>query len=141
MNYLLDTCVISEPTKKNPDANLISWLDNHDEQHFFLSVISLGELLKGIYKLPQNSAKSKRLNTWVTEDLVHRFNQRIINIDMNVISIWGKLSGEAEKRGEKLPILDSLIAATAMAYSLTLVTRNTNDFSCCDIPIENPWRS
>lgn len=138
MNYLLDTCIISEMVKKQPNLGVIQWINDHDEQHLFISIISIGEISKGIHKLSDVDRK-KILSTWLKDELLVRFEKRIITLDVDTISVWGKLTGEAEQKGQKLPVLDSLIAATALAHSLVLVTRNITDFERCNVIIENPF--
>ncbi len=139
MKYLLDTCVVSELIKKNPNHKVTQWVDNQDENNLFMSLVSIGELLKGIHKLDEQSEKKVMLHRWLNDELLPRFAQRIVMLDMEVIEVWGKLTGEAERYGKKLPVLDSLIAATAIVHKLVLVTRNTEDFSRCDVVIKNIW--
>ncbi|MDA8430275.1 MAG: type II toxin-antitoxin system VapC family toxin [Geobacteraceae bacterium] len=139
MKYLLDTCLISELVKKEPNSAVVSWLDEQDEQKLFLSVLNLGELQKGISKLPDGTRKSE-LQAWVALDLVERFTGRILEIDLETALCWGRLQGEAEQAGEKLPVMDSLIAATAMAHGLIVVTRNVRDIERCKVKVCNPWR-
>lgn len=139
MKYLLDTCVVSELIKKNPNHKVTQWVDNQDENNLFMSLVSIGELLKGIHKLDEQSEKKVMLHHWLNDELLPRFAQRIVMLDMEVIQVWGKLTGEAERYGKKLPVLDSLIAATAIVHKLVLVTRNTEDFSRCDVVIKNIW--
>lgn len=138
MKYLLDTCLISELVKKEPNPAVVSWLDEQDEQTLFLSVLNLGELQKGISKLPEG-AKRNELQAWVALDLVERFAGRILDIDLETSLCWGKLQGEAEQAGEKLPVMDSLIAATAAAHGLIVVTRNVKDIERCRVRVCNPW--
>uniref|UniRef100_A0A831U295 Type II toxin-antitoxin system VapC family toxin n=1 Tax=Geobacter metallireducens TaxID=28232 RepID=A0A831U295_GEOME len=138
MKYLLDTCLISEMVKKEPNLAVVSWLDEQDEQTLFLSVLNLGELQKGISKLP-DGAKKDGLQAWVTLDLVERFTGRIIDIDLNTALCWGRLQGEAERLGVKLPVMDSLIAAVAAAHGLIVVTRNVRDMERCGVKVCNPW--
>jgi len=138
VKYLLDTCLISELVKKEPNQAVVSWLDEQDEQALFLSVLNLGELQKGICKLP-DGAKKVELQAWLTLDLVERFTGRIIDIDMNTALCWGRLQGEAKRSGEKLPVMDALIAATALAHGLAVVTRNVKDMERCGIRVCNPW--
>ena len=140
MKYLLDTCLISELVKKEPNPAVVSWLDEEDEQKLFLSVLNLGELQKGISKLPDN-AKKDELQAWVALDLVERFAGRILDIDLETALSWGRLQGEAEQAGEKLPVMDSLIAATAVAHGLVVVTRNVRDMERCGVKVCNPWES
>ena len=138
MKFLLDTCLISELVKKEPNEAVVNWLDAQDEQSLFLSVLTLGELQKGISKLPVGT-KRDGLQTWAEHDLVERFSGRIIDIDRETALVWGKLQGVAEQRGEKLPVMDSLIAATATAHGLVVVTRNVKDIGRCHGRVFNPW--
>jgi predicted nucleic acid-binding protein len=138
VKYLLDTCLISELVKKEPNPAVVSWLDEQDEQKLFLSVLNLGELQKGISKLPDGTKKDE-LQAWVALDLVERFTGRILDVDLETALCWGRLQGEAEQAGEKLPVMDSLIAATAAAHGLVVVTRNVRDIERCGVRICNPW--
>ena len=138
MKYLLDTCLISELVKKEPNPAVVNWLDEQEEQTLFLSVLTLGELQKGISKLP-DGAKKDELQAWVTIDLGERFSGRVIDIDQETALCWGKLQGEAERLGEKLPVMDSLIAATAAVHGLMVVTRNVKDMERCGGRVCNPW--
>jgi toxin FitB len=139
LKYLLDTCMISELVKKAPNPDVVAWLDEQDEQTLFLSVLNLGELQKGISRLA-DGAKKDALQTWVSHDLVERFSGRILSIDQETALYWGKLQGDAERKGEKLPVLDSLIAANAALHGLLVVTRNTKDLERCGAKICNPWK-
>lgn len=139
MKYLLDTCVISELIKKNPDIKVVQWINEQDENDLFISAISIGELFKGIHKLDKQSVKRNTLYHWLNHELLPRFNQRIVILDVEVMQMWGELTGELERNGQKRPILDSLIAATAKVHSLILVTRNTEDFLHCQLVIKNIW--
>jgi len=138
MKYLLDTCLVSELVKKEPNPAVVSWLDEQDEQKLFLSVLNLGELQKGISKLP-DGAKKEELQAWVALDLVERFTGRILELDLETALCWGRIQGEAEQAGEKLPVMDSLIAATAKAHGLVVVTRNVRDIERCGVKVCNPW--
>lgn len=138
MNYLLDTCLISELVKKEPNSAVVDWLDEQDEQALFLSVLTLGELQKGISKLPIGT-KRDELQVWAEHDLVERFAGRIIDIDMETALFWGKLQGESEQQGEKLPVMDSLIAATATVHGMIVVTRNVRDLERCRARVHSPW--
>lgn len=138
MKYLLDTCLISELVKKEPNSTVVSWLDEQEEQCLFLSVLTLGELQKGISKLP-TGARRDELQAWAEHDLVERFTGRIIDIDLETALFWGKLQGESELKGERLPVMDSLIAATATVHGLIVVTRNLKDIERCRVRVCNPW--
>jgi predicted nucleic acid-binding protein len=138
VKYLLDTCLISELVKKEPNPGVVNWLDEQDEQTLFLSVLNLGELQKGISKLPDGTKKDE-LQAWIGLDLVERFAGRILDIDLETAICWGRIQGEAERAGEKLPVMDSLIAATAAAHGLVVVTRNVRDMERCGVRVCNPW--
>lgn len=138
MKYLLDTCLISELVKKEPNPGVVNWLDEQDEQALFLSVLNLGELQKGISKLTDGTKKDE-LQAWIGLDLVERFTGRILDIDLDTALCWGRIQGETERTGEKLPVMDSLIAATAAAHGLIVVTRNARDMERCGVRVCNPW--
>ena len=140
MKYLLDTCLISELVKKSPNASVLGWLDKQDEDQLYLSALTIGELQKGISKLA-DARKKEEFQIWLSSDLVSRFERRILNIDTEVAVRWGELIGEAERRGKRLPVIDSLIAATAAVHNLTVVTRNTGDLEKCAVRVLNPWKN
>ncbi|TRO79124.1 type II toxin-antitoxin system VapC family toxin [Trichloromonas acetexigens] len=140
MRFLLDTCVISELVRPRPDERVLGWIDAVDEAGLFLSSLTLGELEKGISKLPV-STRRDQLRDWLERDLAERFSTRILPVDATVALAWGRLQGEAEGAGMKLPVIDSLLAATAACHQLTLVTRNVADFARCGVPLLNPWNA
>jgi hypothetical protein len=135
---MLDTCVISELVKPRPDENVVRWIDSVDERRLYLSVLTLGELEKGITKL-QASQRKDDLREWLEHDLTVRFEGRILPVDFAVAVAWGALQGEAERSGKNLPVIDSLLAATAEIHQLTIATRNVADFERCSDAIFNPW--
>lgn len=138
MSGLLDTPVLSELIRATPKESVIDWLQAQDENDLFLSVLTLGELEKGIAKL-SDSRRKTTLRKWVRTNLMARFETRVLVIDNNVASRWGTLVGTSERKGRPLPVIDSLIAATAIAHELTVVSRNAKDFERCGIPCLNPW--
>ena len=138
MKFLLDTCLVSELVKMEPNLRVVSWLDKCDEQGLYLSVLTVGELQKGVSKLPAGIRK-ENLQMWIEHDLAERFKGRILELDMDSSLTWGKLQGEAEQSGEKLPVMDSLIAATAITHGLIVVTRNLKDLERCQAKVFNPW--
>jgi predicted nucleic acid-binding protein len=138
MNYLLDTNIISELVAKHPNGRVLEWIDALDSNHVFLSVITIGELRKGIEKLPA-SARKDALSNWLTTDLVLRFSGRILPLDIDVMLTWGRLTGQLEQSGRPLPAIDSLIAALALHHNYTLVTRNEADFKDTGVAVINPW--
>jgi len=138
MNYLLDTCVISELIKKNPDPNVLRWISDEEEAALYLSVLTFGEIHKGIEKLPR-SKKKEQLHKWVNSDLRERFKNRIINLDMAVATKWGEIQGQAELAGRPMSLIDGLISATGIFYDLIVVTRNTKDMEQSGVSLVNPW--
>ena len=138
MKYLLDTYVISELVSKNPDPHAVAFVDSLEPDNVFLSVITIGEIVKGIEKLPTSKQKQE-LHAWLQEDLLVRFDGRIIPLDTDVLMDWGKLTARVEAAGKSMPAIDSLIAATVLAHDLTLITRNVSDFEAVGIEIINPW--
>lgn len=139
MKYLLDTCVLSEACKPQPNAVVMAWLNQHDTESF-VSILSLGEIRKGIAKLEYKTGqRNDRLNDWF-EQLAAAKHDYILLFDLRVFSIWGDLAGQAEAQGTPLPVIDSLIAATALTHNLTVVTRNIEDFRRCGANTVNPWQ-
>lgn len=139
MKYLLDTNVISELIAKQPNSQVVEWIDQLDINNVYLSVITIGELSKGIEKLP-DSQRKQTLHDWLNNDLLPRFSSHILTLDVEVMLTWGKLTGRLERLGRPLPAIDSLIAALALHHNCSLVTRNENDFKETDVTIINPWR-
>jgi predicted nucleic acid-binding protein len=138
VSFLLDTSVVSELVKKNPHPSVLDWIDGQDESSLYLSVITIGEIEKGIARLPASTRRS-RLQSWVQRDLVARFGERLLALDIRVAMRWGILTGESEKRGLPLPVIDSLIAAAAAVHGLVVATRNVKDFERCGVACVNPW--
>ncbi len=137
MKNLLDTCVIAEYQKPLPDAKVMSWLTSQIEESLFLSVLTIGEIEKGVARLPASKRKAN-LEAFL-ENLVTRFDRRIINLDAATLRRWGRLTGSLEKKGRVLPIIDSFLAATALEYDLTIITRNTADFTDTGARVLNVW--
>jgi len=139
MNFLLDTCVISELIARQPNPRVEQWIDSIDEDKLFLSVITIGEIKKGIEKLADSRRKGV-LVEWLEDALLVRFRDKILPIDIPVVLTWGQLAAELEKQGKRMPAIDSLIAATCLQGGLGLVTRNESDFVHSGITVINPWR-
>lgn len=139
MSFLLDTCVVSELIRPQPAEGVVQWLEAADEALLHLSVLTLGELYKGIAKLPGTSTKKRRLTAWVGEELVVRFSERILPISGAVARRWSELAGAAERRGERLPVIDALIAATALEAGLSVVTRKAEHLGRTGVGVVNPW--
>ena len=138
MNYLLDTCAVSELIRAEPDRAFLEWLDSCDEQRLAVSVLTFGEIEKGIAKLPDSDRRDS-LREWLHHDLVERFSGRVLGVTPDIAFAWGRLLGEAETRGAKLPVIDALIAATAIVHECAVVTRNQTDLERCGAPVLNPW--
>ncbi|MFO7738420.1 MAG: type II toxin-antitoxin system VapC family toxin [Desulfatiglandaceae bacterium] len=138
MNYLLDTCVISELVKPSPNKKVVDWLNEVSSKALFLSVITIGELKKGLTKLP-DSKKKERLTLWLNM-LLNEYQERILPVDLMVAENWGILQGNAEMAGTPMSSIDSLLAATTYTHNLALVTRNEGDFVPGITPIINPWK-
>ncbi len=138
MKYLLDTCVISELAKPKPDPKVASWITSKEEENFYLSSITIGEIQRGIFKLPA-SEKKIRLQEWLDIDLINRFSGRILGIGLDESKKWGEIQAIAEKSGKKMPLFDSLIAAASLVHGMTVVTRNEDDMKASGVSIVNPW--
>lgn len=139
MKYLLDTNVISELVARHPNPQVIAWVDALDTNSVYLSVVTIGELRKGIEKLPDSSRKAS-LNSWLNDDLLVRFAGRVLALDVAVMLSWGELTGRLERVGRPLPAINSIIAALAIHHNCTLVTRNEGDFKDTDVNVINPWK-
>ncbi len=138
MKVLLDTCVISELVAKQPNPKVVEFVDSLDPEDVYLSAITIGEIVKGIEKLPASRRKVALL-AWLKDDLLVRFDGKIVSLDKDVLMEWGTLTARLELTGRPMSAIDSLIAASARAYQMTLVTRNVVDFEGADVEILNPW--
>ena len=136
--FLLDTNIISELVKPKPEANVTEWIENTDESLLYLSVLTLGEIRRGIAALPQ-SRRRATLEAWLDKDLRARFEGRILVIDQEVADRWGLLTSAARNSGIVLPVIDGLLAATALEHNLTLVTRDTGQIPSIGVAVFNPW--
>lgn len=140
MRYILDTCAISELVRPKPSPAVADWIRNQQEEHLFLSVLTLGELRKGIERLADGQRRRK-LENWLDRDLRLRFTGRWLPIDEEVAERWGLVTAQAAARGAVLPSLDGLIAATALVHGMTVITRNTADMAAAGALVLNPWES
>ena len=138
MNYLLDTCVISELVKLRPNTAVTDWLAQNSADRLFLSSLTIGELKRGITHLT-DSKKKNRLMMWL-ETLLADYGDRILPVDRAVAEAWGIMQARAEDSGKRMSIIDGYIAATASVYQMTVVTRNEEDFSPSHQAILNPWK-
>lgn len=138
MSWLLDTCALSEYVRKAPAPAVIRWLDEQDESSLFISVISLGEIEKGILKLrASDPRRSQKLTAWLGK-VEQRFAGRTLALDAAALHVWAQIAATAELAGQPLPVMDGLIMATAQCHGLTIVTRNVQDFTLYP-QVFNPW--
>lgn len=138
MKYLLDTCVISELIKPQPNRSVVSWLQSQTENDLYLSVLTFGEIEKGIEKAANEARKSK-LKLCVEEDLKQRFKGRILAIDLDVCTKWGEIQARTELLGKPVPSIDGLIAISALVNNCIMVTRNVKDMQQSGVELFNPW--
>jgi toxin FitB len=137
--FLLDTNVISELVRAEPNRNVARWIGEMEETILFLSVLTIGEVRSGVERLSPGRLRS-RLESWLAVDLRLRFEGRILPMTDAIAERWGALSGAAAKAGRPLPVIDGLLAATALHHDLTLVTRNNGDVSGTGVAALNPWQ-
>jgi len=135
--YLLDTCVFAEYSRPRPNTKVFEWIDAQEQELQFLSVLTVGEMEKGIARLP--SSKRRQSLEEVLNVIVSRFDHRIIQLDIAIARRWGRMVESLELKGRKLPIIDSLIAATALEHDLTIVTQNILDFTDTGVTVLNIW--
>jgi toxin FitB len=136
--FLLDTNVLSELTRPKSEPQVENWLNTADDERLFLSVISLGEIFKGLTILPE-SKRRQYLRQWVEQTMRPWFDGRMLPVSERIAERWGILAGECQLKGRGVSVADGLIAATALEHDLTLVTRNVRDFAHLGIDILNPW--
>lgn len=138
MSWLLDTCTLSEYVKRSPAPRVIAWLDEQDGASLFLSVVSLGEIEKGILKLrATDTRRSQKLTAWLGK-VEQRFAGRILPLDAAALRGWAQPAAQSELAGRPLPVMDGLIMASAQCHGLTVVTRNVQDFGLLP-QVFNPW--
>lgn len=135
MNWLLDTNVLSELRRKAPDKRVVQWVSDRPVGTLYLSVLTLGEIRKGVEQVADASRRAALVD-WLEIDIPARFSGRLLPVDMTVVERWGRLLAAA---GRPLPTVDSLLAATALAHQLVMVTRNARDFQGLGVTVLNPW--
>lgn len=135
MSYLLDTNIVSETVRRNPNKAVIAWLDHLPSEALYVSVLTLGEIRKGIEALADRKRREK-LRLWLEHELPAWFEGRVLPVDLAVADRWGRLLAEV---GRPVPTTDSLLAATALHHELRLVTRNSGDFDYPGLQVINPF--
>lgn len=140
MSYLLDTNVVSEWVKPRPDPQVVAWLSAANEDEIFLSVCTLAELRFGIASMPAGKRRN-RLDGWLSDDLVARFDRRIVPVDAAIADAWGVLQARARATGRSISAMDGLIAATAEVHQMTVVTRDVSAFIAAGLSPFDPWTS
>jgi predicted nucleic acid-binding protein len=138
--FLLDTNCISELVRPKPEPRVLEWMEAADETILYLSVLTMGEIRKGLAGLAQGKRRTL-LETWLEVELQARFSGRIVPIDAAIANRWGQLAADAKRAGKPLSIIDGLLAATALHHDLTVVSRNTSDFTNTQVQVLNPWEA
>ena len=139
MSFVLDTCALSELTRPAPDPSVAAWFGAQDPEALYLSVLTVGEIERGIALL-RAGRKKTALASWLAT-LRSTYTERILPIDATVATIWGRLAARVERRGEAVGVIDGLIAATALHYGYTVVTRNVTDFADTGVSVLNVWKA
>ena len=140
MNYLLDTNVVSELMRPEANPKVLQWIDAKPEGNIYLSVITVGEIRKGINSLAPGRRRDV-LEAWLTMDLLERFEGKILAVTVEVANIWGRLAAQGKAAGVAFAVLDGFIAATAAVHSMAVATRNVADFAGHGVEIVDPWQA
>jgi predicted nucleic acid-binding protein len=137
VNDLLDTCVLSELVKPQPEPAVLAWMSTRTESELFVSAMTLAELHRGVRKLSESKRRTE-LTTWL-QQLELGFEDRVLPFDQHAAHTWAQMTTQAERQGKPMAAIDSIIAATAIAHGLRLVTRNVRDFAHSGAQLLNPW--
>jgi predicted nucleic acid-binding protein len=136
MSYLLDTNIVSETIRRAPNKAVLAWLEGVPGEALFVSVLTLGEIRKGVEAIADKKRREK-LRLWLKHELPAWFEDRVLSVDLAVADRWGRILAEV---GRPVPTIDSLLAATALHYELRLVTRNARDFEYPGLEVINPFK-
>ena len=137
MSYLVDTNVIAELARREPDRRVVAWFQDVPDAALHLSVLTVGELRKGVESL-SDSKRREHLRVWLENDLAEWFGERLLPVSAGVADLWGRLLAQV---GRPMPAIDSLLAATAQYHGLRMVTRNEKDFAFPGLEAVNPWKT
>ena len=140
MRYLLDTNVLTEGAKPAPDPTVVAWLRGRPTLDLAISVLTLGEIAKGV-ALVSTGKRRTALERWVATELPRQFLDRVLPVDADVSLAWGRMAAAGRREGRELPVIDGLLLASAAVHDLTFVTRNERDCSGRGVEILNPWRT
>jgi len=135
VSYLLDTNVLSELVRAKPNEAVLAWFSEVPDESLYISVLTIGEIRKGVEGLSDGKRKEK-LRLWLEHELPEWFGGRVLDIDAAVAERWGRLQADAQR---PIPAIDSLLAATALHHELRMVTRNNKDFDDAALEVINPW--
>ncbi len=138
MKYLADTNFLSEFLKPRPNPGALKWLLATDEEEIGISVITIGEISRGISRM-RAGGRQQRLQVWLDGYILTRFSDRIVPLGLQEMLEWGRRYGEFERQGSPRPVIDSLLAVTALTNDLAIISRNVRDFDRWGVPIINPW--
>lgn len=138
MAFLLDTNVVSETIKPKPEPRVVDWLETQMPADLFLAAQTIGELVRGARKVKED-ARRERFESWIEQDLAQQFEGRVLPFDGPTAALWGRLMGDGDRAGRTPAAADAQIAAVAIHYQLTLITRNVKDFEHFDLKLLNPW--
>lgn len=140
MNFLVDTCVLSELAKRKPDANVVRWMKrNCTTGQFFVSAVTIGEIMEGIESLPLGDRNRQKLAKWFKTSILDVYEDSIIAFDKDVALKWGEIKGRTNQMGKVRPDLDAQIAATALVHGMTVLTRNVADMEHTGARTVNPF--
>ena len=140
MAFLLDTNIVSETIKPKPEPRVVDWLETQMPADLFLAAQTIGELVRGARKVKED-ARRERFESWIEQDLAQQFEGRVLPFDGPTAALWGRLMGDGDRAGRTPAAADAQIAAVAIHYQLTLITRNVKDFEHFDLKLLNPWQS
>ena len=138
VRYILDTNVLSEMFRPDPNEHVLRWIKRHDPEHLFLTVFTVGEIRMGAEKLPPGR-KHTSLEAWLDDFVLPNFAGRILPFDVKAANVWARLAANDKKNGRPRPTVDAMIASIALSQDFSLVTRNVRDFEDLDMRLANPF--